>query len=59
MIRRGTLDLYNNLYAVLGGTHLKFSGPGQVERSIEVLKSYDIDLIGASHLGIPESFSPG
>jgi 7,8-dihydropterin-6-yl-methyl-4-(beta-D-ribofuranosyl)aminobenzene 5'-phosphate synthase len=37
------------IHAVLGGTHLKFSGPGQLERSIEVLKSYDIDLIGASH----------
>jgi len=37
------------IHAVLGGTHLMFSGPGQLERSIEALQAYHIDRIGASH----------
>lgn len=37
------------IYAVLGGTHLMFSGPGQLEKSIEALQTYNIERIGASH----------
>ena len=37
------------IHAVLGGTHLMFSDPEQLRRSIEALKNYDIDLVGASH----------
>jgi 7,8-dihydropterin-6-yl-methyl-4-(beta-D-ribofuranosyl)aminobenzene 5'-phosphate synthase len=36
-------------YAVLGGTHLDFLGPKQLEETIEVLKKMDIERIGASH----------
>jgi len=37
------------IHAVMGGTHLMFSNPEQLKRSIEVLKTYDIDRVGASH----------
>ncbi len=37
------------IYAVIGGTHLKFSLPEQEKRSIELLHTYGIEKIGLSH----------
>jgi 7,8-dihydropterin-6-yl-methyl-4-(beta-D-ribofuranosyl)aminobenzene 5'-phosphate synthase len=37
------------VHAVLGGTHLMFSDPEQLERSIEALETLNIDLVGGSH----------
>jgi 7,8-dihydropterin-6-yl-methyl-4-(beta-D-ribofuranosyl)aminobenzene 5'-phosphate synthase len=36
-------------YAVLGGTHLDFLTPEQLEETIKVLKKMDIEKIGAAH----------
>jgi len=36
-------------YAIVGGTHLDFLTPNQLEETIEVLKKMDIERIGAAH----------
>jgi len=36
-------------YAVVGGTHLDFLAPEQLEETLKVLKKLDIERIGASH----------
>jgi len=36
-------------HAILGGTHLDFLTPEQLEETIQVLKKMDIERIGASH----------
>jgi len=36
-------------YAVVGGTHLDFLTPEQLEETIKALKKLDIERIGASH----------
>jgi 7,8-dihydropterin-6-yl-methyl-4-(beta-D-ribofuranosyl)aminobenzene 5'-phosphate synthase len=36
-------------YAIVGGTHLDFLTPEQLEETIQVLKRMDIERIGASH----------
>jgi 7,8-dihydropterin-6-yl-methyl-4-(beta-D-ribofuranosyl)aminobenzene 5'-phosphate synthase len=38
-----------NFYAILGGTHLDFSTPEQLEESIKSLKKMKIEKIGVSH----------
>lgn len=38
-----------NFYAILGGTHLDFLTPAQLEESIKSLKKMSIQKIGASH----------
>jgi 7,8-dihydropterin-6-yl-methyl-4-(beta-D-ribofuranosyl)aminobenzene 5'-phosphate synthase len=37
------------IYAILGGTHLDFLTPGQLEESIKSLKKMDIEKVGVSH----------
>lgn len=39
----------DNFYAVLGGTHLDFLTPEQLEQSIACLKEMNIAKIGVSH----------
>jgi 7,8-dihydropterin-6-yl-methyl-4-(beta-D-ribofuranosyl)aminobenzene 5'-phosphate synthase len=36
-------------HAILGGTHLDFLTPAQLEQTIAVLKKMDIERMGASH----------
>jgi 7,8-dihydropterin-6-yl-methyl-4-(beta-D-ribofuranosyl)aminobenzene 5'-phosphate synthase len=36
-------------YAILGGTHLDFLTPEQLEESINVLREMEIERIGVSH----------
>jgi 7,8-dihydropterin-6-yl-methyl-4-(beta-D-ribofuranosyl)aminobenzene 5'-phosphate synthase len=36
-------------YAIVGGTHLDFLAPEQLEETLKVLKKLDIERIGASH----------
>ncbi len=38
-----------NFYAILGGTHLDFLTPEQLEESINVLKKMDLQKVGVSH----------
>ncbi len=38
-----------NFYTILGGTHLDFLTPEQLEASIEVLKETDVEKIGVCH----------
>jgi len=37
------------IYAILGGTHLGFSPKSQVERTIEELHKFDIEILAVSH----------
>ena len=37
------------IYAVLGGTHLDFASPAQIDETIAALKKYDIERLGVSH----------
>lgn len=37
------------VYAVMGGTHLDFASPSQVEETIRALKRYRVERIGVSH----------
>jgi 7,8-dihydropterin-6-yl-methyl-4-(beta-D-ribofuranosyl)aminobenzene 5'-phosphate synthase len=46
VVSRGGKD---KIYAVLGGTHLDFSTPSQVQETITALKKYDVERIGVSH----------
>jgi 7,8-dihydropterin-6-yl-methyl-4-(beta-D-ribofuranosyl)aminobenzene 5'-phosphate synthase len=39
----------DRIYAVLGGTHLDFSSPPQVEETITALKKFRVERIGVSH----------
>lgn len=39
----------DRIYAVLGGTHLGFSGGEQLERTIERLRQYSLRLVATSH----------
>jgi 7,8-dihydropterin-6-yl-methyl-4-(beta-D-ribofuranosyl)aminobenzene 5'-phosphate synthase len=39
----------DKFHAILGGTHLDFLTPEQLEETIQVLKKMDIERIGASH----------
>ncbi len=47
----------DRIYAVLGGTHLDFSTPSQVQETIIALKKYDIEKIGVSHCTGPAAAS--
>lgn len=40
---------HDRIYAVIGGTHLDFASPQQVEETIRTLKEYKIERIGVSH----------
>jgi len=45
------------IYAILGGTHLDFLTPEQLEESINFLKKFEIEKIGVSHCtGMKASF---
>ncbi len=37
------------IHAILGGTHLGFSSPAQLDRTIQALKGYDPKLVATSH----------
>ncbi len=37
------------LYAVLGGTHLKFFGPEYIPRVIDRLEAFSVEIVGVSH----------
>ena len=39
----------DRIYAVLGGTHLDFASPPQVEETITALKKFRVERIGVSH----------
>ena len=39
----------NKLYAVLGGTHLKFFSPEYIPRVIDRLEAFSVELVGVSH----------
>ncbi len=39
----------NRIYAILGGTHLDFASPAQVEETVSALKRYSIERLGVSH----------
>ena len=39
----------DQVYAILGGTHLDFASPLQVEETIAALKKYKVEHIGVSH----------
>jgi len=39
----------DRVYAVMGGTHLDFASPLQLEETITVLKEYRVEKIGVSH----------
>ncbi len=39
----------DRIYAVIGGTHLDFSSPRQVDETIASLKKYRVERIGVSH----------
>ncbi|MCX7822340.1 MAG: MBL fold metallo-hydrolase [Syntrophobacterales bacterium] len=54
----GTVNILNyitdrlgkgRIYALVGGTHLDFSSSEQLEKTIEVLKNLDIEIIAVSH----------
>jgi 7,8-dihydropterin-6-yl-methyl-4-(beta-D-ribofuranosyl)aminobenzene 5'-phosphate synthase len=47
----------DRIYAVLGGTHLDFSTPSQVQETITALKKYDVEKIGVSHCTGPAAAS--
>ena len=41
---------YKKFHAVIGGTHLGFQGPGeQLEKSLQALQDYQVDLVAVSH----------
>jgi len=39
----------DRVYAIIGGTHLEFAGPQQVEETITALKKFKVERIGVSH----------
>lgn len=39
----------NRVHAILGGTHLEFSSPLQIEETIAALKKYEVEHIAVSH----------
>ncbi len=39
----------DKIYAVLGGTHLGFADPKQMNATLEIIKNYKIEKVGASH----------
>lgn len=39
----------NRVYAVLGGTHLGFSPAAQLDKTIEALKKFDVQILAVSH----------
>jgi 7,8-dihydropterin-6-yl-methyl-4-(beta-D-ribofuranosyl)aminobenzene 5'-phosphate synthase len=39
----------DNFYAIVGGTHLGFLAPEQLEESIKALRKVHVERIGASH----------
>jgi len=39
----------DRIHAIIGGTHLGFSGDAQFEKTVKVLDQYQIDLLGVSH----------
>ena len=39
----------DRVYAIIGGTHLDFASPSQVEETIGALKNYRVERIGVSH----------
>jgi len=46
-----TLEKMNKdrIHAIIGGTHLGFSGDAQFEETVKILDRYQIDLLGVSH----------
>jgi 7,8-dihydropterin-6-yl-methyl-4-(beta-D-ribofuranosyl)aminobenzene 5'-phosphate synthase len=47
----------DRIFAVLGGTHLDFAAPDQMEETIRTLKKYRIEKIGVSHCTGPRAAS--
>jgi len=54
----GTINILNHIkdhmgnrhiYALVGGTHLDFSSSDQLEKTIEALRNFDIEMIAVSH----------
>ena len=39
----------DGIYAVIGGTHLDFSSPAQVDKTVAALTRYRVERIGVSH----------
>lgn len=54
LIRAREVAREDRIFAVLGGTHLGFSTPEQLERTIEALKELGVERMGVSHCtGLP------
>jgi 7,8-dihydropterin-6-yl-methyl-4-(beta-D-ribofuranosyl)aminobenzene 5'-phosphate synthase len=51
---RAHFDL-NRLHAVLGGTHLMFYAPEQVQAAIDSFEAFDVKLVGVSHCTGPQA----
>jgi 7,8-dihydropterin-6-yl-methyl-4-(beta-D-ribofuranosyl)aminobenzene 5'-phosphate synthase len=47
----------DRVYAILGGTHLDFASPAQMEETIETLKKYRVERVGVSHCTGPRAAS--
>ena len=45
----------NRLYAVLGGTHLMFYGPEQVQKVIDTFEEFEVKQVGVSHCTGPQA----
>jgi 7,8-dihydropterin-6-yl-methyl-4-(beta-D-ribofuranosyl)aminobenzene 5'-phosphate synthase len=54
----GTINILNHvfnklgqkkIYALVGGTHLDFSSPEQLDKTLEALRNFDIEIIAVSH----------
>jgi 7,8-dihydropterin-6-yl-methyl-4-(beta-D-ribofuranosyl)aminobenzene 5'-phosphate synthase len=45
----------DRIFAILGGTHLDFAAPDQMEETIRTLKKYRIEKIGVSHCTGPRA----
>ena len=46
----------DKIYAIIGGTHLGFSGEKQFDETLKVIHKYKIDLLGVSHCtGLPKA----
>jgi 7,8-dihydropterin-6-yl-methyl-4-(beta-D-ribofuranosyl)aminobenzene 5'-phosphate synthase len=47
----------DRIYAILGGTHLAFASPAQMEETIGTLNKYHVERIGVSHCTGPRAES--
>ena len=43
------------LHAILGGTHLMFYAPEQIQAAIEAFEAFDVKLVGVSHCTGPQA----